>query len=190
MMTPLPYERNALKPYISEETIDYHYWKHHMTYVDNLNKLIAWGEFEWMELEEIIKKSSGTIFNNAAQIWNHNFYWNCISPNGWGVPTWIIKDKIEESFWDFYHFKEVFTKEALDNFGSGWTWLVMTHENKLEIISTSNADNLLKTDKTALLVIDIWEHAYYIDYRNARVKYINAFWNLVNWDFINNQISN
>ena len=184
MMPQLPYEKNELKPYISEETLDFHYWKHHMTYVDTLNKLIAWTELAWIELEDIIKNSSWPVFNNAAQVWNHSFYWNCLSPNWWWEPTWKIKDKIEESFWDFYHFKTVFNTAAKSNFGSGWTWLVQTPEWKLEIISTSNADTPLTTENKALLVIDTWEHAYYIDYRNSRPKYIDAFWNLVNCELI------
>lgn len=188
MIPQLQYEKDALDPYISKETIEYHYWKHHMAYVDNLNKLIAWWEFDWMELENIIKNSNGPIYNNAAQVWNHNFYWKCLIPNWWWDPTWKIKEKIDEIFEDFYNFKEVFSKAALTNFGSGWTWLAITPEWKLEIISTSNADNLLKTEKKALLVIDIWEHAYYIDYRNARVKYIDSFWNLINWDFVNSNL--
>lgn len=184
MMPRLPYEKNELAPYISEETMNYHYGKHHMGYVDTLNKLIAWSEFAGMKLEDIVKNSAWAIFNNAAQAWNHSFYWNCLSPNGWGEPTWTILNKIEETFWDFYHFRTVFNTAAKSNFGSGWTWLVETPEWKLKVISTSNADTPLTTENKPLLVIDTWEHAYYIDYKNRRPQYVDAFWNLVNWEWI------
>lgn len=188
MMPQLPFEKKALEPHISEETLDYHYWKHHMTYVDTLNKLIAWSEFEWMSLEDIVKNSSWVIFNNAAQAWNHEFYWNCLSPNWWWEPTWKIKELIEESFWDFLYFRSVFSDAAKTNFGSWWTWLVKNQDWKVEIISTSNADTPLKNWQKALFTIDIWEHAYYIDYRNARPKYIENFWELINWEFVNSNI--
>jgi len=181
----LPYEKNALEPYISAETLEYHYGKHHQAYVTNLNNLTAWTEFENMSLEEIIKKSSAGIFNNAAQVWNHTFYWNCLSPNAWGVANGEISKMIDRDFWSFETFKEKFSASAIWNFGSGWTWLVLNTEWKLEIYNTSNAATTLTTDKKALLVVDIWEHAYYIDTRNARPKYLENFWNLVNWDFVN-----
>jgi Fe-Mn family superoxide dismutase len=180
----LPFEKNALEPYISAETIEYHYWKHHQTYVDNLNKLVAWTEFENKNLEEIIKLSNWWIFNNSAQVWNHTFYWNCLSPNSSKSPTWKIAKLINENFWSFEKFKEEFSNKAISNFGSGWTWLAQKENWSLEIINTSNANNLLTTNDIPLLVIDIWEHAYYIDVRNARAKYVENFWNLVNWEFV------
>lgn len=184
----LPYEKNALEPYISAETLEYHYGKHHQAYVTNLNNLIVWTEFENMSLEEIIKKSSAGIFNNAAQVWNHTFYWNCLSPNAWGVANGEISKLIDRDFWSFENFKEKFSTSAIWNFGSGWTWLVLNSDLKLEIYNTSNAATTLTTDKKALLVVDVWEHAYYIDTRNARPKYVENFWNLVNWDFVNSNL--
>lgn len=184
----LPYEKNALEPYISAETLEYHYGKHHQAYVTNLNNLIVWTEFENMSLEDIIKKSSAGIFNNAAQVWNHTFYWNCLSPNAWGVANGEVSKLIDRDFWSFENFKEKFNASAIWNFGSGWTWLVLNSDLKLEIYNTSNAATTLTTDKKALLVVDIWEHAYYIDTRNARPKYVENFWNLVNWDFVNSNL--
>jgi len=180
----LPYDMNALEPSISKETLEYHYGKHHQTYVDKLNGLVDWTEFENMILEEVIKKSSWWMFNNSAQVWNHSFYWNCLSPNGWWNPEWKLLEKITSDFWSFDNFKETFTNTAIANFGSGWTWLVLNSDNKLEIVSTSNADTVLTTNNKALLVVDVWEHAYYIDYRNSRPNYMGAFWNLVNWNFV------
>jgi len=179
----LPYAKDALAPTISEETIDYHYGKHHNTYVVNLNNLVKDTEMADMSLEDIIKKSSGGVFNNAAQVWNHTFYWNCLSPNGGGEPSGELADAINEAFGSFAEFKEKFTQSAVTNFGSGWTWLVKNADGKLEIMNTSNAGCPLTENVTALLTVDVWEHAYYIDYRNARPKYMEAFWNLVNWDF-------
>lgn len=180
----LPFAIDALAPHISKETLEYHYGKHHNAYVTNLNKLIPGTEFEDMPLEDIIKKApAGGLFNNAAQVWNHSFYWNCLSPNGGGTPTGKLLDVIKESFGSFDEFKEKFTKSAVTNFGSGWTWLI-NGENGLEIINTSNAGTALTSGKTALLTCDVWEHAYYVDYRNARPKYVDAFWNLANWDFV------
>lgn len=185
----LPYEKNALEPYISQETLEYHYGKHHQTYVNNLNNIITvWHELEGKTLEDIIAHSHGWIFNNAAQIWNHTFYWKCLAPNAWWTPGWKIATLIERDFWSFEDFQESFTKYATSNFGSWWTWLALNKEKHLEIISTDDADTLIHTDKTPLLVIDVWEHAYYIDYRNARPKYIEAFWNLVNWDFVEDNV--
>ena len=183
VLPELPYAKDALSPHISEETLEYHYGKHHQAYVNNLNNLVPWTEFEGLELEEIIKKSSGGVFNNAAQIWNHTFYWNSLSPNGGWKPTWALLEQIEADFWSFENFKEQFSTKAATNFGSGWTWLVKNPDWKLEIVNTDDAETVLTTDSKALLVIDIWEHAYYIDYRNARPKYIENFWNLVNWEF-------
>ena len=180
----LPYELNALEPHISKETLEYHYGKHHKTYVDNLNKLVPGSEFEGLSLEKIIQKSSGGIFNNAAQVWNHTFYWHCLSPNGGGKPSGELLDKIVSSFGSFEEFKEKFTNTSITTFGSGWGWLVKNPDDTLDIISTSNAGTPIKEGKTALLTCDVWEHAYYIDYRNARPKYLESFWNLVNWDFV------
>ena len=180
----LPYAENALEPHISAETLEYHYGKHHATYVDKLNKLIPDTEFESASLEEIIKQASGGIFNNAAQVWNHNFYWHCLSPDGGGEPQSALASAIDEAFGGFSQFKDRFSDAATGNFGSGWTWLVSNPDGGLEIMNTSNAGNPLTEDKQPLLTCDVWEHAYYIDYRNARPKYIEAFWNLVNWEFV------
>jgi Fe-Mn family superoxide dismutase len=183
-LPPLPYEKNALEPHISAETLEYHYGKHHQTYVTNLNKLIPGTEFENKSLEEIIKSASGGIFNNAAQVWNHTFYWNCLSPNGGGEPGGDLSQAINAAFGSFSAFKEKFSTSAATNFGSGWTWLVKNADGSVEIVNTSNAGTPMTQGKTALLTCDVWEHAYYIDYRNARPKYVEAFWNLVNWDFV------
>ncbi|MGY0503788.1 superoxide dismutase [Fe] [Luteimonas sp. e5] len=180
----LPYERNALEPHISAETIEYHYGKHHKAYVDNLNKMIEGTEFADMALEDIVKKSQGGVFNNAAQVWNHTFYWNCLSPNGGGEPSGKLADAINAAFGDFAKFKEEFTKTAVGTFGSGWAWLVQRGDGSVALVSTSNAATPLTGDDTPLLTCDVWEHAYYIDYRNARPKYLEHFWNLVNWDFV------
>lgn len=182
-LPPLPYSPTALAPHISEETLSYHYGKHHQTYVDNLNKLIEGSEFEAASLEEIVKKSSGGIFNNAAQVWNHTFYWSCLSPNGGGAPTGLLADAINAKWGSFDEFKTAFTQTALTTFGSGWAWLVKTPQGTLELVSTSNAATPLTTDKKPLLTCDVWEHAYYIDYRNSRPNYLTAFWSLVNWEF-------
>ena len=181
----LPYASNALEPHVSAETLEYHYGKHHATYVTNLNKLIAGTEFESKSLEDIIKTApAGGVFNNAAQVWNHSFYWNCMSPNGGGEPGGELADAIDEAFGSFSEFKEKFSTAAATNFGSGWSWLVKKADGSVDIISTSNAGCPLTEDVIPLLTVDVWEHAYYIDYRNARPKYIEAFWNLVNWDFV------
>jgi Fe-Mn family superoxide dismutase len=180
----LPYAKDALAPGISAETIEYHYGKHHKAYVDNLNKLIPGTEFEKMSLEEIVKKASGGIFNNAAQDWNHSFYWNCLSPKAGGEPAGALANAINKNFGSFAQFKEKFSNIAVTTFGSGWAWLVKNSDGTLSIESSSNAGNPLKDGKKALLTCDVWEHAYYIDYRNARAKYIEAFWNLVNWKFV------
>jgi Fe-Mn family superoxide dismutase len=182
-LPPLPYAKNALVPYISEETIEYHYGKHHQAYVTNLNNLIKGTAFESLSLEDIVKQSSGGIFNNAAQVWNHTFYWNCLSPNGGGEPSGALAEAINKQFGSFANFKEEFTKCAVTTFGSGWAWLVKNPDGSLEIVSTSNAGTPVTQGKTALLTCDVWEHAYYIDYRNLRPKYVESFWNLVNWEF-------
>ncbi len=180
----LPYAKDALAPHISAETLEYHYGKHHATYVANLNKLIPGTEFADLTLEDIVKRASGGIFNNAAQIWNHSFYWQCLSPKGGGEPTGELGTAIVKAFGSFAAFKEKFSATAVGTFGSGWTWLVKNADGSLAIESTSNAGTPLKDGKTALLTCDVWEHAYYIDYRNARAKYVEVFWNLVNWEFV------
>jgi Fe-Mn family superoxide dismutase len=187
-LPPLPYPRDALQPHISAETVDFHYGKHHQTYVDNLNKQIAGTEFENMPLEEIVRKSSGGMFNNAAQVWNHTFYWNCLSPNGGGKPSGRLAEAIDAAFGSVEQFKEQFTQTALTTFGSGWAWLVQRPDGQLALVSTSNAATPLTGQDTALLTCDVWEHAYYIDYRNARARYVEAFWNLVNWDFVGSRM--
>lgn len=180
----LPYPSDALAPHISKETLDYHHGKHHQAYVTNLNKLVIDTPFEKMSLTDIIKESSGTIFNNAAQVWNHTFYWNCLSPNGGGEPTGALLEALTKQFGSFTNFREQFTQAAATTFGSGWAWLVQNSDGQLSIISTSNAQTPMTQDLTALLTCDVWEHAYYIDYRNARPDYIQAFWSLVNWSFV------
>jgi superoxide dismutase, Fe-Mn family len=179
----LPFAKDALAPNISAETLEYHYGKHHKTYVDNLNKLIPGTEFENAGLEDIIKKASGGIFNNAAQIWNHTFYWNSLSAKGGGEPAGPLAEAINKSFGSFAQFKEKFTAAATTLFGSGWAWLVKNADGSLAIESTGNAGNPLKDNRKPVLTCDVWEHAYYIDYRNARAKYVEAYWKLVNWDF-------
>ncbi|MCF8006103.1 MAG: superoxide dismutase [Fe] [Methylovulum sp.] len=179
----LPYGKNRLVPYISEETLEYHYGKHHQTYVTNLNNLVPGTEFEGLSLEEIIMKSSGGIFNNAAQVWNHTFYWHCLAPDAGGEPTGALAEAITATFGSFEKFKEDFTKCAVTTFGSGWAWLVKNADGSLALVSTSNAACPLTTGQTPLLTCDVWEHAYYIDYRNARPAYLEAFWALVNWEF-------
>ncbi len=181
----LPYAKDALAPHISVETIEYHYGKHHQTYVTNLNNLIPGTEFEGLSLEEIVKKSSGGIFNNAAQVWNHTFYWHSLSPNGGGEPTGALAEAISKTFGSFEKFKEELTKTAVTTFGSGWAWLVKNADGSLALVSTSNAATPLTTGQTPILTVDVWEHAYYIDYRNLRPKYLEAFWALVNWEFAN-----
>ena len=183
-LPPLPYARDALAPTISAETIDYHYGKHHQAYVTNLNNLIPGTEYENSSLEEIIKKASGGIYNNAAQVWNHTLYWNCLSPNGGGEPSGELAEAINKAFGTLADFKEQFTKAAVTQFGSGWAWLVKNADGSLAIEATGNAGNPMQQGKTPLLTCDVWEHAYYIDYRNARPKYVEAFWNLVNWDYV------
>ncbi len=181
----LPYAQNALEPHISAETLEYHHGKHHAAYVANLNKLVAGTEHEGKSLEDIIASSDGGIFNNAAQIWNHSFYWNCLSPNGGGAPSGDLGKAIDETFGSFDAFQEKFTAAAIGNFGSGWTWLVKNADGSIEIANTSNAGSPLTSGQTPLITCDVWEHAYYIDYRNARPAYLEAFWNLVNWEFAN-----
>ncbi|HEY9279053.1 MAG TPA: superoxide dismutase [Fe] [Eoetvoesiella sp.] len=182
-LPPLPYAIDALAPTISQETLEFHYGKHHQAYVTNLNNLVAGTEFESASLEDVIKKSSGGVFNNAAQVWNHTFYWNSLSPNGGGEPTGDLLAAINAKWGSVAAFKEAFNKSAAGNFGSGWTWLVKKADGGLDIVNTSNAATPLTTADVPLLTCDVWEHAYYIDYRNARPKYLENFWNLANWDF-------
>ena len=180
----LPYALDALEPHISRETLEYHYGKHHAAYANKLAGLVEGTEFEKESLEGIVMKARGAVFNNAAQVWNHNFYWNCLSPDGGGEPGGGLGSAISEFFGDFAAFKDQFTTAALGNFGSGWTWLVKTPEGVLEIVNTDDAANPMTNGQVPLLTCDVWEHAYYIDYRNARPRYVEAFWNLVNWDFV------
>lgn len=179
----LPYEKTALAPHISSETLDYHYGKHHQAYVTKLNDAIPGTEFEGKSLEDIIKSSSGGVFNNAAQIWNHTFYWNSLSPNGGGEPTGALADAINAKWGSYAKFVEEFSAKAAGNFGSGWTWLVKTADGGLDIVNTDDAECPLTGDSKPLITCDVWEHAYYIDYRNARPSYVEAFFKLVNWDF-------
>jgi len=180
----LPYALDALEPHISRETLEFHYGKHHRTYVDKLNGLIEGTEFATASLEDIVRKSSGGIFNNAAQVWNHTFYWHCLAPNGGGEPTGALAAAIDAAFGSFGAFKEQFTDRSVTLFGSGWAWLVKQPDGTLAITQTSNAETPLTGASLPLLTCDVWEHAYYIDYRNARPKYLEAFWQLVNWDFV------
>jgi superoxide dismutase, Fe-Mn family len=180
----LPYAIDALAPHISQETLEFHHGKHHKTYVDKLNGMIPGTEYEGKSLEEIIKSSSGPVFNNAAQIWNHTFYWNSLSPNGGGEPSGAVADAINAAFGSFAEFKAAFNDKAVNNFGSSWTWLVKNADGSLEIVNTSNAGTPMTDGQTALLTVDLWEHAYYIDYRNVRPNYLEGFWALVNWDFV------
>lgn len=180
----LPYKQDALAPYISAETLEYHYGKHHKAYVDNLNKLIIGTEFQQMTLEELVRRTSGPVNNNAAQHWNHSFYWNCLAPNAGGEPTGEVAEAITKNFGSFAQFKEKFTTTATTLFGSGWAWLVKNNDGSLGVESTSNAGVPVRDGRKPLLTCDVWEHAYYIDYRNARAKYVEAFWKLVNWKFV------
>ena len=179
----LPWARDALAPHISAETIDYHYGKHHQTYVTNLNNQIKGTEFENLDLVAIVKKAQGGMFNNAAQVWNHTFYWNSLAPKGGNEPNGKLADAIKKGFGGFAQFKEEFSKAAVGTFGSGWAWLVQRADGGLAIVSTSNAATPITGSDRPLLTCDVWEHAYYIDYRNARPKYVEAFWNLANWEF-------
>ena len=181
----LPFAKDALEPHISAETFEYHHDKHHAAYVTNLNNLVPGTEFEDKSLEEIVTSApAGGIFNNAAQVWNHTFYFNCMGPNAGGEPSGDLADTITETFGSFAEFKEKFSTSAVTNFGSGWTWLVKNADGKLEIVNTANAGCPLTAGLTPLLTIDVWEHAYYVDKRNARPAYVESFWNVINWDFV------
>jgi Fe-Mn family superoxide dismutase len=180
----LPYAKDALAPHLSEETLEFHYGKHHNAYVTNLNKLIVGTEFENAALEDIIKKASGGVYNNAAQIWNHTFFWNCMKPSGGAAPTGALADAINAKWGTYDDFKAAFQASAVGNFGSGWTWLVKKADGSVDIVNMGAAGTPLTTGDTPLLCIDVWEHAYYIDYRNARPKFVETFLtSLVNWDF-------
>jgi Fe-Mn family superoxide dismutase len=180
----LPYATDALAPHMSAETFEYHYGKHHQAYVTNLNNLVEGTELAGLPLEDVVKKASGPIYNNAAQVWNHTFFWNCMKPAGGGEPTGALAAAINAKFGSYAAFKEAFTKSAVGNFGSGWTWLVKKVDGSVDIVNTGAAGTPLTTGDTALLTIDVWEHAYYIDHRNARPKFVETFLNsLVNWDF-------
>ena len=179
----LPYAIDALAPHISKETLEFHHGKHHQAYVTNLNGLIKGTEFESMSLEDIVRKSSGGVFNNAAQIWNHTFYWNSLSPKGGGAPSGALAAAINAKWGSFDAFKEAFNKSAVGNFGSSWTWLVKKADGSLDIVNTSNAATPITGADKPLITCDLWEHAYYIDYRNSRPNYLGGYWNLVNWDF-------
>jgi len=180
----LPYAVDALAPHMSKETFEFHYGKHHQAYVTNLNNLIKGTELENLSLEDIVRKSSGGVFNNAAQVWNHTFFWNCMKPAGGGAPGGALATAIQQKWGSFDAFKEAFTKSAVGNFGSGWTWLVRKADGSVDIVNTSNAGTPLTGDDKPLLTVDVWEHAYYVDYRNARPKFVEAFLtHLVNWSF-------
>ncbi|SDK99122.1 superoxide dismutase, Fe-Mn family [Modicisalibacter muralis] len=180
----LPFEKNALEPHISAETLEYHYGKHNQAYVTKLNDLTDGTADANKSLEEIIKSSSGGLFNQAAQVWNHTFYWHCLSPNGGGEPSGALGEAISAKFGSFDKFKDEFNTKAAGNFGSGWTWLIKTDDGGVDIVNTDDADTPIAHGQTPLLTIDVWEHAYYIDYRNARPKYLEAVWNVINWDFV------
>lgn len=180
----LPYEKNALEPHISAETLEYHYGKHHATYVTKLNGLVEGTDLASKSLEDIIRSSEGGVFNNAAQVWNHTFYWHCLSPNGGGEPTGALADAINAKWGSFADFQAAFNDKAVNNFGSSWTWLVKLGDGSLDIVNTSNAGTPLTHEGvTPVMTVDLWEHAYYIDFRNLRPKYLEAFWALINWDF-------
>ena len=182
-LSPLPYALDALAPHISRETLEVHYGKHHRAYVDKLNELVAGTEFESWPLPDLVRKSTGALFNNAAQAWNHDFYWNCLSPRGGGQPTGMLARALDGQFGSFERFGAQFRSAAAAKFGSGWTWLVRRADGGLEIRNGADAENPLCWDQAALLCCDVWEHAYYIDYRNERAKYLEAFWRVANWDF-------
>ena len=184
----LPYDMDALQPYISKETLEYHYGKHHAAYVNNLNKLVGGTEFDGASLEDIVKNASGGIFNNGAQVWNHTFYWNCMSPEGNREPSGALLNQIKSDFGSFEEFKDKFSTAAATLFGSGWAWLVKTPAGKLDIIQESNAGNPLRVGLEPIMTCDVWEHAYYIDKRNRRPAYIDDFWNLVDWETIGKRL--
>ncbi len=189
-LPPLPYAANALEPHMSRETLEFHHGKHHKAYVDKLNELIAGTRYESMPLEEIVQDADGEIFNNAAQVWNHDFFWRCLTPSGQGMPREIdgeLAQAIDAEFGSFDDFKAEFAEQAAANFGSGWTWLICDEDGELSIVNTSDAHTPMEDGATPLLTCDVWEHAYYIDYRNKRPDYLKAFWNIVDWSFVGAQ---
>jgi Fe-Mn family superoxide dismutase len=186
----LPYKRDALEPHISQKTIDFHYGQHHAAYVKNLNNLIENSKFENMQLEDIIKNSEGSIFNNAAQVWNHTFYWHCMTPEKSCQPQALLLKTIERDFGSFDNFKQMFIKQAATLFGSGWLWLVCDKEGKLSLLQTSNAETpITNNELRPLLVCDVWEHAYYLDQQNLRLAYLNEFWQIINWKFVEKKLA-
>jgi Fe-Mn family superoxide dismutase len=189
-LPPLPYALDALSPHISKETLEYHHGKHHRAYVDKFNELAAGTEYADLPLELVVKKAQGEIFNNAAQAWNHNFYWNCLAPDGGGEPPGDIAQAINSQFGTFADFKKQFSRTAIDVFGSGWAWLVKAPGGSVAIRATANAQTPLTTDDRPLLTCDVWEHAYYVDHRNSRQEYLNAYWALVNWKFAERNFRN
>ena len=185
----LPYKRDALEPHISQKTIDFHYGQHHASYVKNLNNLIENTHYEKMSLEEIIKNSEGAIFNNAAQVWNHTFYWHCMTPEKGDLPQAVLLKTIERDFGSFDNFKQMFIKQAATLFGSGWLWLVCDKSGKLLLMQTSNAETpLTNKELRPLLTCDVWEHAYYLDQQNLRLAYLNEFWQIINWKFVEKKL--
>ena len=184
-LPPLPYPMDALQPHMSKETLEYHYGKHHQAYVTNLNNLIKGTEFENASLEDIVRRSSGGVFNNAAQVWNHTFFWNCMRPASGAAaePSGALADAINAKWGSLAAFKEAFAKSGVGNFGSGWTWLVKKADGSVDIVNTSNAGTPITGNDQPLLTCDVWEHAYYIDYRNRRPDFLASWWNLANWDF-------
>ena len=182
-LPPLPYPQDALAPHMSAETLSFHHGKHHKKYVETANQLIAGTEFEKLPVEEIIRRSSGKIFNNVAQAWNHDFFWKCLTPQSKPAGDALGK-ALDKNFGSVDEFKSTFTKTAVDTFGSGWAWLVRDKDGSLKVVSTSNADTPVRSGQTPLLTCDVWEHAYYIDYRNERPKFLQNFWQIVNWEFV------
>ncbi len=185
----LPYSRDALAPHMSKETLDYHYGKHHKAYVDKANGALEGSGFENASLEDVVKEASGFLFNQTAQIWNHTFFWNSLSPNGGGEPRGDVRNQLEKAFNSVEDFKSQFSKAAQAIFGSGWAWLIRNNSGELEIVTTQNAGNPMTSNQTPLLTCDMWEHAYYIDYRNAKPDFLDAYWNIVNWDFVDQNLS-
>ena len=187
----LPYDMDKLQPHVSKETLEFHYGKHHKAYVDKLNAALPGSKYEKMSLDEMVTASVGEpkVFNNAAQTWNHTFYWNCLTPNGGGEPKGAIGDAIKKSFGNFSDFNKKFSELAVTLFGSGWAWLVKKKDGSIDLMPTKDAGNPMTDGHKPLLTCDVWEHAYYIDYRNARPKYVEAFWKLVNWDFVEKNLN-
>ena len=190
-LPPLPYPTDALEPFLSKKTIEYHYGKHHASYIENTNKLIRDTHFkDCKNLEDIVLHSDGSLYNNAAQAWNHDFYWHCFSPTGGGMPDGVLAEKIEKDFGSFDEFKTKFAIAATSLFGSGWIWLVENHDGKLEIFSAANADNPLRFGRNPILVCDVWEHAYYLDKQNRRAEYVNEFWDKIDWNAATARLKN